>query len=176
LRVGVQPADEIRVRLSQQKRARRARLIAVIRLMAKTPIVYRSIHRIRFSELDPWNHVSTGRYATHFVDHRMACLRDHLGWDVKSFEQLGFATWVRSMEIEFLRPARGDQEIIITSHVREFRGSEAIIECTMSDSGGNKLSRCSMCVSHVDNETRRATDWPPELRELFFEKEAIEDA
>ena len=141
--------------------------------MSTTPIVYRSTHRIRFSELDPFNHVSTGRYATHFVDHRMACLRDHLGWDLKTLEKLGFATWVRKMEIEFLRPVRADQEIVITSYVREFRGSDAIIECTMADAAANPLSRCSMSVAHVDKETNRATEWPPDLRALFFEKEAI---
>ena len=43
--------------------------------MSKAPIVYRSTHRIKFSELDPYNHVSTGRYATYYVDHRMEGLR-----------------------------------------------------------------------------------------------------
>ena len=42
--------------------------------MSKAPIVYRSTHRIKFSELDPYDHVNTGQYATYYVDHRMeAC-------------------------------------------------------------------------------------------------------
>ena len=32
--------------------------------MSKAPIVYTSTHQIKFSELDPYNHVSTGNYAT----------------------------------------------------------------------------------------------------------------
>jgi hypothetical protein len=32
--------------------------------MSKAPIVFKSTHRIRFSELDPYDHVSTGNYAT----------------------------------------------------------------------------------------------------------------
>jgi acyl-CoA thioesterase FadM len=32
--------------------------------MSKAPIVYKSTHRIKFSELDPYNHVNTGNYAT----------------------------------------------------------------------------------------------------------------
>jgi acyl-CoA thioester hydrolase len=27
-----------------------------------------------------------------------------------------------------------------------------------------------MIVAHVDKETNRATDWPPDLMALFFEK------
>jgi len=55
--------------------------------------------------------------------------------------------------------------------VREFRGPDALIECTMVDSEETNVSRCLMTVAHVDKETNRATDWPPELMALFFEKE-----
>ena len=81
-----------------------------------------------------------------------------------------FMVWVRRMEIDFVRPVRGDQEITITSFVREFRGPDALIECTMMDSTGTRLSRCLMTVAHVDKATSRATDWPPEHRAPFFEE------
>jgi acyl-CoA thioester hydrolase len=140
--------------------------------MSKAPIVYKTTHRIKFSDLDPYNHVGTGTYATYYVDHRMEGLRDHVGWDLQTLGSLPFMTWVRRMEIDFLRPARADQEITITSFVREFRGADALIECTMADAAGNGLSRCLMTVAHVDKQTSRATDWPPDLVALFFEKEA----
>ncbi|MGZ3419945.1 MAG: acyl-CoA thioesterase [Polyangiales bacterium] len=134
-------------------------------------IVFQSMHRIKFSELDPYNHVSTGKYATYFTDHRMEGLRDYIGWDLKTLGTLPFMVWVRRMEIDFVRPARGDQEITITSFVREFRGPDALIECTMSDSAGKPISRCLMIVAHVDKATNHATDWPPEVQAVFFEKE-----
>jgi acyl-CoA thioester hydrolase len=140
--------------------------------MSKTPIVYKTTHRIKFSDLDPFAHVSTGKYATYFVDHRMESLAKDIGWELKSLDTLGFMTWVRRMEIDFLRPVRGDQEITITSLVREFRGPDALIECTMIDSAGKNVSKCLMTVAHVDKQTNRAKDWPPDLMALFFEKEA----
>jgi len=142
--------------------------------MSKAPIVYKSTHRIKFSELDPYGHVSTGNYATFFADHRMEGLRNHVGWDLKVLATLPFMVWVRRMEIDYLRPARGDQEITITSFVREFRGPDALIECTMVDSAGKNVARCLMTVAHVDKKTNRATDWPPELMEIFFEKKQSE--
>src|SRR5438477_3192733 len=111
--------------------------------MAKTPIICKSTHRIKFSELDPYNHVGTGKYAAYYVDHRMEGLRDYIGWDLKTLDALPFMVWVRRMEIDFLRPARGDQEITITSFVREFRGSDALIECTMTDSAGKGVFEVS---------------------------------
>jgi acyl-CoA thioester hydrolase len=135
------------------------------------PIVFRSTHRIRFSDLDSYNHVSTAKYATYYVDHRMQGLRDHIGWDLKALGTLPFMVWIRRLEIDFIRPVRADQEITITSSVREFSGPDAVIECSMVDAAGKSLSRCLMTVAHVDKQTSRATDWPPDVTALFFENE-----
>jgi acyl-CoA thioester hydrolase len=137
----------------------------------RTAIVYKTTHRIKFSELDPYDHMGTGVYVTYFVDHRMECLRDHVGWDLTTLDTLPFMVWVRRLEIDFRRPVRGDQEITITSFVREFRGPDALIECNMVVSGGTDVSRCLMTVAYVDKQTNRATDWPPDVMALFYEKE-----
>lgn len=136
--------------------------------MAKEAIVYKTVHRIRFSELDPYNHVSTGNYATYFTDHRMEGLRDNVGWDLKTLGTLPFMVWVRRMEIDFIRPAAANQEITITSFVREFRGPDALIECTMVDAAAKILSTCLMTVAYVDKTTNRAADWPAEVMARFF--------
>jgi acyl-CoA thioester hydrolase len=133
------------------------------------PIVFRSTHRIRFSDLDPYNHMSTANYATYYIDHRMQGLRDRLGWGTDQLASAPFAVWVRRMEIDFVRPAQADQEITITSFVREFSGADATIECTMADAAGKTLSRCLMIVAHVDRATSRANDWPEGLKERFYE-------
>jgi acyl-CoA thioester hydrolase len=67
--------------------------------MSKAPIVYRSTHRIKFSELDPYDHVNTGQYATYYVAYCMEGLRDYAGWDLKTLATLPFMVWVRRMEI-----------------------------------------------------------------------------
>lgn len=138
-------------------------------MTARKPIVYRTEHRIGFSDLDPYNHVSTGHYATYYVDHRMEGLRAALGWDLETLAKLPFMMWVRRLEIEFLRPLAGDQAITISSFVREFRGPDALIECAMVSSTGAEVSRSLFTVAHVDRETKRATDWPAELAALFFQ-------
>jgi len=138
--------------------------------MPPVPIVFKTKHRIRFSDLDPYNHMSTAHYATYFVDHRMAGLRDNIGWDAKALNELPFMVWVRRLEIDFIRPARADLEIAITSFVREFRGPDALIDCAMADASGKELSRCLMTVAYVDKATTRASDWPADVAALFFEK------
>jgi acyl-CoA thioester hydrolase len=137
--------------------------------MSRTPIVFQTARRIRFSDLDPYNHMRTGAYATYFVDHRMEGLRDRLGWDLKAIAELPFMAWVRRIEIDYVRPARGDQTVAIKSFVREFRGPDAFIECTMEDGNGATFARCLMVVAHVDRASIRATPWPSDVMALFFE-------
>jgi acyl-CoA thioester hydrolase len=134
------------------------------------PVVYKTIHRIKFSDLDPYNHMRTALYSAYFVDHRMEGLRSNVGWDLKALAGLPFMIWVRRLEIDFIRPVIGDMEIVITSFVREFQGPDAHIECTMADDAGKPLSRCLMVVAYVDKRTNRSTEWPAETKAIFFEK------
>lgn len=139
--------------------------------MTRKPVVYATTHRIAFSELDPFQHVSTGNYARYFTDHRMEALAKHAGWDLTTYGSLGFMIWVKRMEIDFIRPVGADQVVSITSFVREFRGPDAIIECTMTDAAGTTVATCLMVATHVDAQTRRSSDWPDEHAALFFEPE-----
>ena len=138
--------------------------------MSGGPFVYQSRHRIRFADLDPYNHLRTALYSAYYVDHRMDALREQAGWDLKTLAKLPFMTWVRRIEVDFIRPVVGDQEITITSFVREFRGPYAYIQCSLVDEAEKALSRCLMVVAYVDKGTNRATDWPAETMALFFEK------
>jgi len=140
--------------------------------MSLAPIVFKTSHRIRFSDLDLYGHMSTGRYGTYYVDHRMEGVRANVGWDLKTLGELPFMVWVRRLEIDFIRPVHADQDVTITSFVREFHGPDALIEGAMVDATGKELSRCLMTVAYVDKATRRAQEWPPDVAALFFEKAA----
>jgi acyl-CoA thioester hydrolase len=139
--------------------------------VATAPIVFKTTHRIRFSDLDLYQHLTSAKYAAYYVDHRMQGVRDYIGWDLKTIGALPFMIWMRRMEIDFIRPVQADQEITVTSFVREFQGPDAIIECTMADTDGKTLSRCLMIVAYIDKQTNRATDWPADRAAMFFEPE-----
>ncbi|GMU65853.1 MAG: hypothetical protein AMXMBFR36_21270 [Acidobacteriota bacterium] len=137
--------------------------------MPRSPIVFTSKLRVAFSDLDPFNHVGTAVYSRYFVDHRTNGLRDYVGWDLKTLAQLPFMTWAKRMEIDYLKSAVGDQELTLTSFVREFRGSDAYIECAMADEAGTAIARCLMVVACVDKRTKKPMDWPADAMALFFE-------
>ncbi len=142
-------------------------------MSARRPVVFRTSHVVKFSDLDPYDHMRTAAYPAYFIDHRMDGLRERIGWDLKTLDALPFMVWVRRMEVDFVRPAVGDQRIAITSFVRSFTGPDALIECTMADDAdGRTLARCLMTVTCVDRTTQRGMDWPPDAEALFFEDRA----
>ena len=73
----------------------------------------------------------------------MEGLPEYFGWDLRTLGTLPFMVWIRRMEIDFLRPVRGDQETVITSFVREFRGPDALIKCTMTIPPGRRSREVS---------------------------------
>jgi acyl-CoA thioester hydrolase len=139
--------------------------------MPGNPAVCSNTQRINFSDLDPYRHMRTAMYAACYVDHRMHALRDQAGWDLMTLERLPFMAFVRRLDVEFFRPPVGDQEITITSFVREFAGPDAHIECSMSDEHGKVASRCHMVVAYVGKGTNRSADWPADVAAFFLEKE-----
>ncbi len=141
--------------------------------MSKIPAIYETTHRVKFSDLDPYQHMRTAVYSAYYVDHRMDSLREYLGWDLKTLAKLPFMLWIKRMEIDFIRSVVGDQAITITSFVREFCGPDAHIECSMVDAAGKPVSRCLMIVACVDKNMNRSMDWPAETMALFF-KNGIE--
>jgi acyl-CoA thioester hydrolase len=137
--------------------------------MTRSPIVFRTKQRVAFSDLDPYHHVTTAAYSRYYINHRMHGLRDTLGWDMKAIEELPFMVWVKRMEVDFLKPALPDQELTITSFVREFRGPDAFVECRIVDEAEREISRCLMVVACVDRRTSRSMDWPADAMALFLE-------
>jgi acyl-CoA thioester hydrolase len=138
--------------------------------MSNAPAIYTSTHRIKFSDLDPYRHMRTAMYSAYYVDHRMDALREQAGWDLRTLELLPFMTFVKRLDIEFIRPVVGDQEIGIASYVREFIGPEAHIVCTMTDTAGRVVSQGHMVVAYVDKQTNRSADWPVDVMALFYER------
>jgi len=87
--------------------------------MSKTPVVYKSTHRIKFSELDPYNHLRTVVYAGYYVDHRMDGLREHAGWDLQTLAKLPFMSGSGEWRSIFygLRRRSGDHHHIVRARV-----------------------------------------------------------
>ena len=73
---------------------------------------------------------------------------------------------VRNCDIDYLNPARLDDQIVVESVVRSVGGATVHMDQTVGRDGQD-LARCRLRLACVD-QTRRPVRMPPDLRRLFM--------
>ena len=81
---------------------------------------HRTLQRVRFSDLDPYNHVNHARYLSFFEMARVDLL-DELGFSMDRLAEMGLRIVLVEANIRYYTPARLGDEIEITTRVREVR-------------------------------------------------------
>jgi len=74
--------------------------------------------RVRYADADPMNVVYYGNYAQYFEVGRVESLRA-LGISYKGMEDIGIMLPVVELNVKYLRPARYDDLLTITTQLRE---------------------------------------------------------
>ncbi len=136
--------------------------------MEKQPIVFKSTHRAKFSEIDLHGHMNNEHYLSYFMDHRFIGLRENLGWDLVTIAKLPVLFVVNNVNISYLKPVKADQAFQISSHVEIFNESTCTISCTMGDEK-NIYSKCEMKLTCIDQKSRQVSEWPKELISKFYQ-------
>ena len=81
---------------------------------------YRTLQRVRFSDLDPYNHVNHARYLSFFEMARVDLL-DEMGFSMDRLAEMGLRIVLVEAAIRYYTPARLGDEIEITTRVRDVR-------------------------------------------------------
>ena len=76
--------------------------------------------RVRYGETDKMGYCYYGNYAQYFEVARVEALRE-LGLSYKELEDQGIALPVKDYSVEFKRPAKYDDELIIKTDVQILR-------------------------------------------------------
>lgn len=107
-------------------------------------------------------------YANHlkFMERaRTECLRT-AGWSQADLLQAGIIFVVRRVELEYLTPARLDQELCVRTTIQCLRGARALFSQAVVEANSEQiLSRGNVEVICVDSERMRPVRWPVELVE-----------
>jgi acyl-CoA thioester hydrolase len=132
------------------------------------PIVFRSSHKPRFFEIDPYGHLSMVHYAAYFVEHRFQGMAQHCGLNAQVLADLEVAIYCSNLKIDFKRPVLLDTEFTIESHIASYSGSSAVISCSMYDQNGKLLASCQMDVVCIDHQRGKPKRWPDTVIGRFF--------
>ena len=122
--------------------------------------------RVRFYELDPYDHVNHTNYFAYFETARIEYLNE-MGWGLDVLKAQGWQFVVVEIEARFLAAARYGQELTIHTWVEEagrvkstwrqtmLRGDEEVARVTVTaaftDLDGRPRRLPSEFVDHIDN-------------------------
>lgn len=83
-------------------------------------MAHRTVLRVRFSDLDPYNHVNHARYLSFFETARVGLLAE-MGFSMDRLAGMGLQIVLVEALIRYFTPARLGDEIEIVTGVREVR-------------------------------------------------------
>ena len=133
------------------------------------PRLYRSKHRCSFIELDPFGHMNTLYYLSHYLEHRFTGMREVSGLDLRKISELPFIFVTKDLKIEFVRSVLADSTFAIESEIDTWQENSCTVSCRMLTEEGKLLSKCSFTFTCILKGSNQSGPWPKGVKELFFE-------
>lgn len=116
--------------------------------------------KVRFYELDPYDHVNHAAYIQYFEVARIELL-DSVGMNLTTMQSRGFQLVVTDLKIRYLAPAGSGDVLTIETDVSELRRASTVWRQRMLR--GDELMAEQEIVAAVTNLGGRPVRSPPEL-------------
>ncbi len=127
------------------------------------PATYRMQRRVRFQDLDAGGVVNNPVYLDYCSDCGFECTAS-FGWPLKRQLDAGFATFFRSIDIEYLQPAEPEDELIVSawlSNIKRVSGTRHFLIVRARDNA--ILARCNGMIVCADRKTGAPMRWPEQV-------------
>jgi acyl-CoA thioester hydrolase len=145
-------------------------------------MVHTTTFRVRFGELDPYNHVNHAIYVAWFEAGRAEAL-ESIGMSLNAMAELGFQIVVTDLIVAYKVPAVAGDEVTVETWVSEIGGARSTWSQRIIRSGGAKADEPAttvLCTAEVragcTNTHGRPTRMPPELKAALVLLEPPEPA
>lgn len=124
--------------------------------------------RVRYSETDQMGVVYHGSYVPYFEIGRVEWLRKQ-GVSYKEMEQSGVALPIVSMHLNYKKPARYDDLLIVKTKLKSHASVKIEFDCRIENENGELLTTAHFILVFVDVKTGRPIS-PPEYIKTILEK------
>ncbi|WP_268224012.1 acyl-CoA thioesterase [Sinomicrobium oceani] len=125
--------------------------------------------RIRYGETDQMGVVYHGNYAQFMEIGRVEWLRN-IGVSYKSMEEKGVMLPVVSLHVEFKKPARYDDLILVKTTLVERPGVKIVFDYKIYDENGEVLTVGNTVLVFVDMKSGRPVRCPDHILKKIEEK------
>ena len=131
------------------------------------PRVYERAFRVRHYECNAYGHVNHANYLRYMQEAAMDASAA-VGYDLDRYAALHRQWWIRETEIEYLRPVRYGQTVIVKTWVEDFHRvrSRRAYELRDADSG-EIVARAHSDWVYMNTDTGRPVTVPDEMIAAF---------
>ena len=131
------------------------------------PVVFELAATATADMIDELGHVSNIAYLT-WIQQVATAHCAAVGFDREGFERLGGIWMVRKHALEYLQPAYLGDEVVLASHIVDFRGASAERKTEIRRAADDVvLCQASTLWVYVSIQSRRATRIPKEIVQAF---------
>jgi thioesterase-3 len=134
--------------------------------MEKTPSSFR---KVRFQDCDPFNHLNNSKYIDYFINAREDQILEHYSLDIFSLaEKQGLSWVVASHQINYLKPARLMEIVLIESQLIKFSSKSLLVEMCMWDERRIQVKSILWTqFIHISLKSGRSIEHAKSLMDLF---------
>ncbi|MCE3297012.1 MAG: thioesterase [Crocinitomicaceae bacterium] len=122
--------------------------------------------RVRYGETDQMGYCYYGNYAQYFEVGRVEALRS-AGMSYRDMENRGIMLPVSEFSVKYKAPALYDDELTITTLIREIKGPRLVFDYEIHKEDGLLVASAHTTLVFVSKENMRPIPAPQELLELM---------
>jgi acyl-CoA thioester hydrolase len=130
-------------------------------------MVHTTTFRVRFGELDPYNHVNHAIYVAWFEAGRGEAL-DSIGMSLSAMAALGFQIVVTDLAVQYKVPGKAGDEVTVETWVSEIGGARSTWSQRITRLDRETVGATVLCTAEVragcTNTDGRPTRMPLELK------------
>jgi acyl-CoA thioester hydrolase len=130
--------------------------------------------RVRYSETDQMGVVYHGNYLPYFEIGRVEWLRNQ-GISYKTMEENGIALPIVNININYKKPARYDDLLIVKTKYKSQSSVKIEFECKIENENGELLTTADFVLVFVDLKTGKPTLPPENIKTIIDKMEALEN-
>lgn len=137
----------------------------------KKPITFEAYIPLRFSDFDPYGHVSAKNYLDYVLSSRMMFLNERFGINDQFFTSRKVGFYLTRSDISYRRAIEGMQLIHCKSHIDEMTAARVQVVFEIRSQDKTVLhanGRCEFAI--IDLTTNRPTGVPEWALPFFFEE------
>jgi acyl-CoA thioester hydrolase len=128
--------------------------------------------RVRYGETDQMGYCYYGNYAQYFEVGRVEALRE-LGMSYKEMEKQGIMLPVSEFSVNYLIPAKYDDELKIITQICEIKGARLFFEYKILNESNQIISTAKTTLVFVQKESMRPCSPPDNFLNLMKKFEVL---